>query len=241
MPTLCGHFAPKRRPVDPKTGIRAAPVRTIVRRQHRGFVCLFHSQKSAIPIECESLLELDFVRLVEVDHDITSIIHQPREISWTLDGVTHLHIPDFEITYKRNPVVVEVKPRRRAALPAVLERTKIVTRDLAEKGVLYRILTETFIRREPQLSYAKLVLRGLAHDPAPHDRQAVLGILAHDFRGLTTVDICHQLQKPPFFVNTILAMVLRGDLCFAECHASSGIRQAPSAAEAVVRIRRSAP
>jgi hypothetical protein len=167
MPTLCARFAPKQRPVDPTTGIRAVPVRTIVRRRHRGFVCLFHSQKSAIPIECESLLELDFVRLAEVDHDITSIIHQPREITWTLGGVTHLHIPDFEITYKGDPVIVEVKPQRMATQPAVRERTKIVTRDLAEKGILYRILTETFIRREPQLSHSKLILRGLAQDPPP--------------------------------------------------------------------------
>jgi hypothetical protein len=193
-----------------------------------------------IPIECESLLELDFVRLVEADPDITSIIHQPREIMWTLDGFTRVHIPDFAITYRGSPVIVEVKPHCKAIELKVCERTKIVTRDLAEEGILYRILTETFIRREPQLTLAKLVLRGLAHNPTHAERKAVLELLANHPSGLSATDIRSHFEKPGSFINSILAMVLSGDLVIAEHRNAHGALSTPSASEAVVRIRQGA-
>jgi len=130
-----------------------------------------------------------------------------------LDGGTkRTHIPDFAVTYRGAPAIIEVKYSEDAAKPEIVERTEIVTETLAKEGIVYRVLTEKFIRREPALTVAKLLLRGMDHDPSPNDRQAVIELLDQTPQGLEIGQIRTALSKEPVFVNSVLAMVLSGDL-----------------------------
>lgn len=195
------------------------PVRRVIRRGHKGFVGLFPSRKSGRPLEFESLLERNFLCLMEVDPLVNSVRVQPREIRWTIDGTIHRHIPDFEIEYIRKLVVVEIKPDHKAAQPAFVQRTRIITSVLHKEGIAYRVLTETLICREPALSNAKILLRGLAHEPSPAERDAVTAMVAIAPQGLTIREICLRLSAPPEFANSIYAMVMSGEIVLADASA----------------------
>jgi hypothetical protein len=191
-------------------------VRSVVRRSHKGFVGLFHSLKSNGPIEFESLLERDFLYLMEVDPLVTAVRDQPVEIKWMCDGKIHPHVPDFELGCRTGPEMIEVKPAKKASEPAIVERTRVITALLARQGILYRVLTEEFIRREPTLSRAKTLLHGLGHEPSVEEANAVVRLLSAPTEGLTTIEICARLAAPPSFTNTIYAMVMSGQLVFAD-------------------------
>ena len=191
--------------------------RRVVRRGHRGFVGLFASRKSVRPIQFESLLEYKFLCLAEVDPLLTDIREQPREITWTdFDGVVRRHIPDFEVVYRLKPVITEVKPAHKTIEPTFKERTTIITSLLGQEGVLYRVLTEAVIYREPALSNAKVLLRGLGHDPLPEESNAVASLLAAAPEGMSIIEICRRLSAPPEFSNSIYAMIMAGQIALAD-------------------------
>lgn len=191
----------------------SAPVRQVVRRSHGGYVAQFPSTKSLLPVECESLLELDFARLAEVDVEVTGILHQPCEIIWIDDNhQKHRHIPDFAIQRGRSAFLVEVKPWAKAADPKVARRKAPIAAALAPYDIAYRVVTDRTIRAEPQLANAKVVLKGLKSQPFEHDRLAVLDVVASALNGISLESICEELGRSEAFCNCLLSMIITGDL-----------------------------
>lgn len=189
------------------------PVRRIVRRSHGGYVAEFASTKSDVPIECESLLELDFVRLCEIDPLITGILQQPCEITWLdADRLKHKHIPDFAVQHVRGRFLFEVKTWKKARDPRVVARKAPMVAALAPYGIKYRVVTDRTIRCTPMLANAKIVLKGLKTRPLESDRLASLAVVEAAPAGISLEAVCQALSLPLSFCNCLLSMVIERDL-----------------------------
>ncbi|MEU6182955.1 TnsA-like heteromeric transposase endonuclease subunit [Streptomyces coeruleorubidus] len=65
----------------------------------------------------ESRLELARLLYADFDRDVTAIVAQPFLLRAVVDGVLRRHIPDYLMATEAGPLVVDVKPRHRAAKP----------------------------------------------------------------------------------------------------------------------------
>ncbi|MFC8838675.1 TnsA-like heteromeric transposase endonuclease subunit [Streptomyces griseoincarnatus] len=65
----------------------------------------------------ESWLELARLLYADFDRDVTAIVAQPFLLRAEVEGVLRRHIPDYLMATTAGPLVVDVKPRHRAAKP----------------------------------------------------------------------------------------------------------------------------
>ncbi|MFI8931560.1 TnsA-like heteromeric transposase endonuclease subunit [Streptomyces sp. NPDC053474] len=65
----------------------------------------------------ESRLELARLLYADFDRDVTAIVAQPFLLRAEVDGALRRHIPDYLMATTAGPMVVDVKPRHRAARP----------------------------------------------------------------------------------------------------------------------------
>lgn len=65
----------------------------------------------------ESRLELARLLYADFDRDVTAIVAQPFLLRAKVDGLLRRHIPDYLMATTAGPLVVDVKPRHRAAKP----------------------------------------------------------------------------------------------------------------------------
>ncbi len=67
------------------------------------------------------------------------IVAQPFLLRAGIDGRMHRHVPDYLLLTDSTPIVVDVKPRRRASAPAIA-RTLAWTRHAVEsRGWRYEV------------------------------------------------------------------------------------------------------
>jgi len=193
-------------------------VRKVVRRSHAGFVGYFPSRKFG-RLEYERHLERDFLRLMEVDPAVSFLRHQPCTLFWTDElGNIHEHFPDFALVRHGSPAIIEVKPATET--PTFAYRTKALERQLARKGVVYKVVTELFVRREPTLSNAIELLSGIAYEPSPEFTRAVLETLESSTDGLALGEIPDLINVAPDARYALYTLIMDGVVVLVEPDAS---------------------
>lgn len=174
----------------------------------------FPSRKMARTIYCESPLERDLACLLELDNDVISYSEQPVRLDYINNGTAHWHVPDFAVQRRSGRELVEVKPARKAADPKIAARTAILIPLLAQHGIRYFVADERWIRTQPRLSNAKLLLRYRLHpvprsqidnvesalrDPADGGRAMAVRDLVRNIANLTFADVCALIARGVLF------------------------------------------
>lgn len=113
------------------------------------------SYKMGRAVAWESQIERDFIYLLEFDPDVLSYQEQPRKFQYRADGKLHSYTPDFEAKTKDKTLIIEVKPAKKAREPDTQRLFKLVAPVIEAEGFEYRVVTDTMIRNEPQLSNIK--------------------------------------------------------------------------------------
>ncbi|WSG43936.1 TnsA-like heteromeric transposase endonuclease subunit [Dactylosporangium sp. NBC_01737] len=105
---------------------------------------LYWSATMAAHIPYESRLELSRLLLADFDSEVTGLFAQPFRVSVTgAPGVERQWIPDFCLVQADGSLtLVEVKPARRAAAPAVAERLDSFRGVVAGYGLRFEVLSE---------------------------------------------------------------------------------------------------
>jgi hypothetical protein len=89
----------------------------------------------------ESRLELSRLLHADFDGSVQGIVAQPFLLTAVVRGVARKHIPDYLLLTNAGPVVVDVKPHRRAAKPEIAF-TFAWTREVVEsRGWVYEVWT----------------------------------------------------------------------------------------------------
>jgi len=145
------------------------------RRRSGRLIGRFPSGKSQEPLPFESRLELDALRVLEMDPDVTVMQTQPLQLTY-LDGMKlRRYIPDIQV-WGTKDYVIEVKPSNKADTEEFKRIVEVRRSYFAEKGLGYEVWTEREIRARPRYDRVITLWRYLDHEIP---RKATLRALLH--------------------------------------------------------------
>ena len=159
------------------------PVRKIPRYGAQKNIGKFSSVKTGLVSWYESLLERDYMYLLDFDPDVRLWHEQPLRIRFTLGGKTHWYTPDLEVHRDSKKQIVEVKPLKQVESgkwdPLFCAATSICE----EEGYEYAVVTDDVIRKQPRLESVKKLWK-YARTPIHAQHQ----IVCHEFFRKRQVD-----------------------------------------------------
>ncbi|HFT8011396.1 TPA: Tn7 transposase TnsA N-terminal domain-containing protein [Burkholderia cenocepacia] len=162
------------------------------------------------PIEYESLLERDFIRLALLSLKVSAIFEQP----FTLDlGGAGRYTPDFLLAHEHGPIVVEVKPNARVSEPEVRSRLDAAAKILAGRDHRFLVATEDFIRGDKRHDRAAIILRQARSHLQSNVTSKVLVIASRRPDGITIRHLADEGGVPQ---STVLHLVGRRQLRIGE-------------------------
>jgi hypothetical protein len=117
------------------------PVRRVI---HSGgnVIGKFPSLKMGRMIAFESLLERDFVYLLDYTAEVTWFEEQPFRLEYHKDGEIRHYTPDFHVTEDGAQVLVECKPERFEDTEINQHKFSIARRWCKQQGWRFRVVTE---------------------------------------------------------------------------------------------------
>lgn len=118
----------------------------------------FISQKVGKTIQYESLLERDFMQLLEFDPLIQRYDSQPLEINYRYKGRKRRYYPDFKAkTINGEIIIYEVKPKTKLKLEENLIKFEAGSLFCEKNELHYKVVTEKDIRKGNLISNLELL------------------------------------------------------------------------------------
>lgn len=185
-------------------------------RKNRGrttnFIGKFPSLKLNRIILWRSLLERDYLHLLEFDPDVVYYKEQPFQIDSINDDV-HNYTPDFLVERTDKRQIIEVKPEQYVTN----EENAVLYLSLASvcraKGYEFLVVTDTMVRAQPCLNNVKLLWR-YARTPLTPQHQ----ILCHNFMLRCTqanfTEVIQFFELNCIAKDVVYALMYRGALAF---------------------------
>ncbi|MCW3491342.1 TnsA endonuclease N-terminal domain-containing protein [Dethiobacter alkaliphilus] len=119
------------------------PVRTVVHRRGCGKrVGFFPSMKVGRSIAFESLLERDFIYLLEFDQNVITFCEQPLTIRYYENNREKSYIPDFAVQRLESIEIIEVKPKDKLHDEKIQKKLTAGHQYCNTAGYEYLIVTE---------------------------------------------------------------------------------------------------
>jgi hypothetical protein len=134
------------------------PVRNIPRygagRKNLG---KFASVKTGRVAWYESLLEKDFMYLLDYDRDVSNWHEQPLRIRFSHGGKVNRYTPDLEVHRAAQKQLIEVKPKDKVDSGEWDVLFRAASSVCEQEGYEFLVVTEEVIRMEPRLENIKLL------------------------------------------------------------------------------------
>lgn len=141
---------------------RSISSRKVVTYRSGHFTGYVPSEKNRRIIQYESILERDYIQLVECDHDVLSFKEQPERLSWS-DGVDFYDTTfDFEV-FRRGgqKYLVEVKPLSKVIKYGLSELYGYARAAAIKQGYDdLELWTDRELKSMPRLGNAELLVSG---------------------------------------------------------------------------------
>lgn len=169
------------------------------------------SLKAGRNIWWESLLERDYILLLEIDPDVVTYTEQPFRITYTLDGKVHRYTPDFLVERKNKRQVVEVKRKEKASTEAFRLFRLAVEPEIRKLGCEFVVATEENIRVRPLLDNTK-TLRGYARTPFLPGQVVLCRKFLRENEGASIADLVGALSGQGVTLPVVYALIYRGTL-----------------------------
>ena len=134
-----------------------APVRKVVRRSNYRQSYQLFSKKTQKTMSCESLIECKGCYILETAPEVKSYQMQPAVISYILEGVGHIHVPDALVEFVNGTrCFVEFKPESGLDDEELITRTELLRSNLPTYGYGYLVVSDDQVSGNP-LHNAKLL------------------------------------------------------------------------------------
>jgi hypothetical protein len=146
-------------------------------------------------IAFESLLERDFIYLLDYDQEVEWFEEQPLTIEYRHEGKTLHYTPDFHLLERGRDVLIECKPDR--FVDQDVNRHKfVVARDWClQRSWQFRVVTDRQVRAGFRLQNIKLLTRYARQSVSPDLRGRVYALLC-DPQTQLTVDAVAKTISP---------------------------------------------
>ncbi len=158
-------------------------------------------------LEYESLLERDWMLLMDFDREVEWICEQPLRLRYRMDDRPASHVPDLLVWRCGMPELCDVKSEERVQDPGFQAQVRATGQACAEAGIRYRVLSEP----DQQLLVNARWLAGF-RDPPPDpdgERARMISMLATD-----RSEICELLagaREPVLARPVLMHMLWAGD------------------------------
>jgi hypothetical protein len=152
------------------------PVRKVSNRGGN-IIGRFPSLKLDRMVDFESLIERDFIFLLDFDPQVEAFSEQPLTIEYEADGQQWRYTPDFHIIRNGRYILVECKPEKLVQLPKNQRKIAAGQAWCAAKGWTYQLVTDTQLRRGYRLPNIKLLTQFARYPLHPEIRNRIMGHL----------------------------------------------------------------
>lgn len=172
----------------------------------------FPSFKVGRNIWWESLLERDYIYLLEFDPDVEKYEEQPIRVRYSFEGRVRCYTPDFLVERKGGRrVIVEVKSKEKASLEAFRLFFLTVSPVIHNLGYEFVIVTDEMIRVQPLLEKVK-ILWGYSRVPFLSKHQLLCRKFLRENNGASIADLGRALSDKGVMLPVIYSLIYRGAL-----------------------------
>lgn len=128
-------------------------VRKVVTRRSNHFRAIIPSRKNPHSTPCESILEAEFVRFLELSPLVAGFTVQPMKLELQVGDEMQRYFPDVHVFLTDGKDVwCEVKPEARLAVARVAARMSAARAHFVRDGSAFVIVTDTWLHQEPRRS-----------------------------------------------------------------------------------------
>lgn len=188
---------------------RCAPVRRAgVYQRQRHMPGLWFSATVGRFMEYESLLERDWMLLMDFDREVEWMCEQPLRLRYLRDGRAASHVPDLLIWRAGMPEVCDVKSEERLEDPVFLAQVQATGRACAEAGLGYRVLSEP----DRQLLVNVRWLAGFREPPPDLDGERARMLSALAVRGTTISELLAGAVEPALARPVLMHLLWVGEV-----------------------------
>lgn len=172
----------------------------------------FPSLKMGKVVWYESLLERDYLYLLEIDPDVVSYREQPGRIYYTLNGRSHHYTPDLLVERRHAKQLIEVKPKRKAKEEKFVRLFQLAEEVCRRGGYEFKVATEEVIRLQPRLDGVKLLYK-YARTPVLPQHQIGCHELFADKENVPLGEVAEFFTLRGADRRVVYALIYRGVLC----------------------------
>jgi TnsA endonuclease N terminal len=166
----------------------------------------FASYKMQRSIAYESLLERDYLYLLDFEEAVAAFEEQPLTIAYEHAGKAHRYTPDFRVQWAGQELLVECKPLARVDSEASRRKSAAATAWGTAHGCEFRVVTDREVRRGWRLENVRLLTQFARYPVEPPLRARILAVLSGARRPLSLADLADALEGEP--ANTVVPAVL---------------------------------
>lgn len=195
------------------------PVRNITNKRNRKNTGFFPSEKIGRPVAFESILESDYLYLIEFDRDVVSFIEQPITIRYTVNGKRYKYTPDFKVIRKNKIQIIEIKPKSKLDILLTNESKK--QKFLAGcqfcklNGYEFKIITDEQIQAGFLLKNIKFLFAfSRIHVPNIERRKIFENLENSDINLMTLINnLTSESIEKDLYKSYILSLIYSQQLC----------------------------
>lgn len=134
-------------------------IRKVVTRRSNHFRAIVPSRKNPHPNPCESILEAEFVRLLELSPTVTRFTMQPIKLELQVGDETQRYYPDVRAHLcDGRELWCEIKPSARLTVARVAARMSAASAHFLREGSEFCVVTDTWIHQEPRRSNVEALM-----------------------------------------------------------------------------------
>ena len=158
-------------------------------------------------LEYESLLERDWMLLMDFDREVEWLCEQPLRLRYLRDGRPVSHVPDLLVWRQDAPDLCDVKSLERLDDPTFQAQIEATGLACAEAGIGYRVLSEP---EQQLLANVRWLARFRERPPDPDgERARILSSLATD--SCTIAELVSGAPEPMLARPVLMNLLWAGD------------------------------
>jgi hypothetical protein len=175
----------------------------------------FASVKTGRVAWYESLLEKDFMYLLDYDRDASYWHEQPLRIRFTYGGKVHRYTPDLEVHRASQKQLIEVKPKHQVDSGKWEVLFRAASSICEEEGYQFLVVTDDIIRLQPRLENVKLLWK-YARTPVLPQHQIICSqfFQSRNDELVTLGDLVQLFTRKQLPTQTLYSLLFWGALDF---------------------------
>lgn len=158
-------------------------------------------------LEYESLLERDWMLLLDFDREVEWICEQPLRLRYVKDGRRAHHVPDLLVWRRGGPQICDVKSVQRLDDRTFRAQVEATGRACAEAGIGYRVLSEP----DRQLLANVRWLAGYRERPADPDGERVRMLALAAAGSCTIAEVLAGARERMLALPVLMNLLWSGD------------------------------